>query len=106
MWRSHCNEVAIGPVHTVLHPSFLQIHSLIRRLTAVACVYGDATQRVSSYFLEGLLARASGIPASSLVANAAEGSIYKSIDCDAPLLRAFEVRADARGITAEAWRLD
>ncbi|CAI5969236.1 unnamed protein product [Closterium sp. NIES-65] len=78
------------------------VHVLVERLTAVASVYGDATQRVSAYFLEGLLARASGTaptgagcPGSDGAGAAGSLGIYRSIDCDAPLLRAFEVLVSA-----------
>ncbi|CAI5507678.1 unnamed protein product [Closterium sp. Naga37s-1] len=78
------------------------VHVLVERLTAVASVYGDATQRVSAYFLEGLLARASGTaptgpgcPGSDGAGAAGALGIYRSIDCDAPLLRAFEVLVSA-----------
>ncbi|GJP38297.1 hypothetical protein CLOM_g22755 [Closterium sp. NIES-68] len=78
------------------------VHVLVEQLTAVASVYGDATQRVSAYFLEGLLARASGTaptgpgcPGSDGAGAAGALGIYRSIDCDAPLLRAFEVLVSA-----------
>lgn len=67
-----------------------QVKHLLGRLSEVASLYGNSTQRMSAYFLEGLLSRISGGPKAGS-ASSVEFQ-YCSFDCGAPLLRAFEVR--------------
>ncbi|CAI5463163.1 unnamed protein product [Closterium sp. Yama58-4] len=100
--RSSVIEMLLDIAKAIVSGDHLRVHVLVERLTAVASVYGDATQRVSAYFLEGLLARASGTaptgpgcPGSDGAGAAGALGIYRSIDCDAPLLRAFEVLVSA-----------
>ncbi|CAI5533440.1 unnamed protein product [Closterium sp. Naga37s-1] len=100
--RSTVIQMLLDIAKAIVSGDHLRVHVLVERLTAVASVYGDATQRVSAYFLEGLLARASGTaptgpgcPGSDGAGAAGALGIYRSIDCDAPLLRAFEVLVSA-----------
>ncbi|CAI5528383.1 unnamed protein product [Closterium sp. Naga37s-1] len=100
--RSAVIQMLLDIAKAIVSGDHHRVHVLVERLTAVASVYGDATQRVSAYFLEGLLARASGTaptgpgcPGSDGAGAAGALGIYRSIDCDAPLLRAFEVLVSA-----------
>lgn len=92
------NKMAFNPIdllvsiaRAIVAGNISQVQSELTQLSSIASTYGSACQRLSAYFLEGLLARVSGV---QNAAGQAPAPVYpqEPMSCNNSLMRSFEVR--------------